>query len=176
MNEYRYYYAKQLKSISLNLFPPTEGALKKHVERVYLQCQIWHRRNMNPCEWGWRKNKQENILEPIFSDEAMIPENILKNLTCSCKTNCANRCGCRKLGLKCNKFCKICKGNECLNSEIIEDLASAEISTAAPEIIELEVEPFVLIDVEQDDEFDCSDYDDINEDLNDEPPAKMFKM
>ena len=56
------------------------------------------------------------------------------------------------------------------------DMAPAEISIAAPEVIELEVEPFVLIDEEQDDESDWSDYDDMNEDSNDEPSAKIFKM
>lgn len=35
---------------------------------------------------------------------------------CGCKTNCASsRCSCKKNGLKCNNFCKSCRGQRCDN-------------------------------------------------------------
>ncbi|XP_045465738.1 101 kDa malaria antigen-like isoform X1 [Harmonia axyridis] len=38
-------------------------------------------------------------------------------VSCSCKTNCLSaRCGCKKSGLKCNKFCKSCQGQSCDNA------------------------------------------------------------
>ena len=183
LNEYRYYYSKELKSITLNLLPPTEGAIKKHIERVYYQCQLWLGENIDPKMWGWKKNPTENILEPIFSDEPMMPDSLTKDFICSSKTNCSKRCGCRKMGLKCNKYCKHCKGNQCLNSETVEDFIP-EILTDEPEVMEIDVEPsYILNDHENEeiesDEHDNAGYTDNNESDNysdDEPPFKILKM
>ena len=54
---------------------------------------------------------------PKFSDEPLVPEELLKKFHCSCAKNCSKKCGCRKLGLTCNRFCKYCKGQDCLNNE-----------------------------------------------------------
>ena len=110
LNEYRYYCSKQIKSLSLNLLPQTNGALKKNIDRVYLQCQTWLRNNIDPCSCGWRKNAVENILEPEFSEDKLISGEILKKFKYPCKSNCTNKCGCRKIGLKCNNYCNHCKG------------------------------------------------------------------
>ena len=67
LNEYRSLYSKTLKIRSLNSLPPTEGALKKHVERVYFQCQLWHGCAVDPCNWDWkRKPRGKYIRANIF--------------------------------------------------------------------------------------------------------------
>ena len=68
--------------------------------------------------------KNENILEPIFSEDPLIPDELLKKIHCGCKSGCTKRCSCRKYGLKCNRFCKSCKGNTCSNSCNFEEIVS----------------------------------------------------
>ena len=104
----------------------------------------------------------------------MIPDSLSKDFVCSCKTNCTARCGCRKLGLKCNKYCKHCKGNECLNSEISDDF-SPEILTEEPENLQINVEPFDFIYEENIEDENISIPSD--EDSSDgEPPTKILKI
>ena len=44
----------------------------------------------------------DDILMPILMTKAAIPESALKITSCNCTTHCKdNRCGCRKLWLKC---------------------------------------------------------------------------
>lgn len=109
------------------------------------------------------KNVHENILEPIFSENPMIPDSLLKNFIFSCKNNCTKRCGWRKLGLKCNKYCKKCKVNECLNSEAIKDFTPTEISRE-PEVIEVEVEVLCFMDEEESTERKYDDHNNRSED------------
>ena len=141
LNEYRSLYSKTLKIRSLNSLPPTEGALKKHVERVYFQCQLWHGCAVDPCNWDWKRKPRGKYIRANIFRRSINSCYLLKNTFCSCKNNCTNRCGCRKLGLKCNKFCKHCKGDGWLNSKYVEDIMPAEICTEDPEILEVEVEP-----------------------------------
>lgn len=84
------------------------------------------------------KNVTENILEPVSSEDTMIPESLLKNFICACKNNCSD------LAVKCNKYCKSCKGSSCLNSEMLEDMIPPEISIE-PEVIEADINPTTII-------------------------------
>ena len=46
-------------------------------------------------------------LKPILMTKAAIPESALKITSCNCTTNYKdNSCGCRKLCLKCNLYCR----------------------------------------------------------------------
>lgn len=104
-----------MSRLKLALMPPTDGALKEHVKRVYLQVQCWIGNDLNPCEWGWKNTGQ--ILEPIFFLDPLIPENLMKKYNCGCRTGCNNRCSCRNLGKNCSRFCKFCKGMTCSNGQ-----------------------------------------------------------
>lgn len=126
--------------------PPTDLALKEHAKRVYLQCQYWCSNILDPKEWGWKTGKN-NILQPIFTSADLIPETFLKKFNCSCAKGCVGkRCTCKKLGLKCNIFCKICKGEFCRNC-IINTEVDEDDSVDIPENIDLSImEPDVLMD------------------------------
>ena len=58
----------------------------------------------------------------------MIPEKLLKNISCSCESGCnKQRCGCRKHGLKCTNLCINCQENYTnRDKEIFEDLSDSE--------------------------------------------------
>lgn len=85
--------------------------------RVYLQCQYWCLNPLHPTDWGWQVN--DNVLTPIYSSRPLLPDKFLKKFNCSCKSGCKKRCTCKKLGLCCHIFCKVCKGKDCQNSENI---------------------------------------------------------
>ena len=83
LNEFRAECCTKIKKLELMSFPPTDGAITKHAERVYLQCQTWLGNNMDPCEFGWRVDS--DILVPIYSDEPLVPDDLLKKFHCDCK-------------------------------------------------------------------------------------------
>ena len=76
---------------------------------------------LKPEEWGW-KNKKGDILEPVYTLDELIPPDLMKKFHCAYKSKCMKRCGCRKLGLKCNQFCKTCNGYNCLNCDQLEEV------------------------------------------------------
>ncbi|XP_045475385.1 uncharacterized protein LOC123686399 isoform X2 [Harmonia axyridis] len=103
------------KEVILASLPPTESALREHTKRVYYQIQQWLGNNLNPDDWGWRRTLFMMI--PIMSNAEPAPKELIDKVSCSCKTNCLSaRCGCKKSGLKCNKFCKSCQGQSCDNA------------------------------------------------------------
>ena len=75
---------------------------------------------LKPEEWSWKK--KGDVLEPVYTLDELIPPNLMKKFHCGCKSKCLKRCGCRKLGLKCNKFCKTCNGSKCLNCDQLEEV------------------------------------------------------
>jgi len=67
-----------------------------------------------------------DVLSPIMTDLDAAPENLLQFIRCKCKLTSKNPCGtnicsCRKNGLKCVTACGDCRGEDCKNSEEIED-------------------------------------------------------
>ena len=66
---------------------------------------------LEPLDFGWEMSNWEYM--PICTLEAIEPDEILINTTCSCKGECIeNRCGCVKLNMKCS---------ECRCSEFCEN-------------------------------------------------------
>lgn len=114
----------------LENLPPTEGALRQHAFRTYFQLQIWinhfnltlfpnsqNTATLNPCDWGWKYSK--GLLHPIRSLDPLIPDFLLEQITCSCKTGCKRMtCGCKKLGLYCTTLCVECTDETCLNLDV----------------------------------------------------------
>lgn len=129
--------------------PPTDLALKEHIKRVYFQCQYWCSNVLNPTEWGWKMGKN-GILEPVFTSKELIPEKFLRKFNCSCAKGCAKkRCSCKKLGLKCNIFCKTCKGETCRNQMI--EIQSDGDDIDFPEEMDVSIlEPEISIDFSAD--------------------------
>lgn len=124
---------QSLKSkCKLENLPPTEGALRQHAYRTYFQLQSWLKHFnltfsiendtfINPIDWGWKISKRE--LMPVKSLDPLVPDFLLKKITCSCKTGCARlTCGCKKLGLHCSNLCTECTEDVCENWDVIEDV------------------------------------------------------
>ncbi|KYN22363.1 hypothetical protein ALC57_05243 [Trachymyrmex cornetzi] len=67
---------------------------------------------------------------PIFTDNDLIPDILLKTICCSCETGCnSKKCGCRKHELKCTSLCSNCHGSEkCSNvdKQPYEELSDSE--------------------------------------------------
>ncbi|KAJ8678202.1 hypothetical protein QAD02_013989 [Eretmocerus hayati] len=110
------------KTLNLKELPPTEGAVQQHSYRVYQQLQTWLGRKKKTLEWGWSESHYG--LKPcmVTDKKYLIPEDILRDFFCSCRTGCKNNsCGCRKRGLKCSNLCQVCVGKDCSNCEMIAD-------------------------------------------------------
>ncbi len=83
------------RKIDHKRLPPTSSAAKYHVLRVYHQVQEWLFNKLDPAAYGWAQNS-DGKYEPIYTDKAVAPPNILRSISCGCKTNCSsNRCGCK---------------------------------------------------------------------------------
>ena len=89
--------------------PPTSSAAKFHSYRAYLQIQQWIAGDcyIDPTKWGWKITN--NIMNPIMTDKDPAPENLLKIVRCTCRTDCRSlRCSCRKHGVMCTTACTNC--------------------------------------------------------------------
>ena len=108
--------------VQVETLPPTKAAARFHSFRTYLQVQTWVGSELNPLEWGWRK--ENDLLTPVKCNMLAAPERLLNVIRCNCKTGCdTKRCSCRKHGLKCTGCCGECKGTSCSNVQsIIEEL------------------------------------------------------
>ncbi|XP_045473349.1 uncharacterized protein LOC123679859 isoform X2 [Harmonia axyridis] len=77
---------------------------------------ISHHRGKEPMIY-YKTFDISNVMIPIMSNAEPAPKELIDKVSCSCKTNCLSaRCGCKKSGLKCNKFCKSCQGQSCDNA------------------------------------------------------------
>ena len=130
----RYYkYMDMVASNSTSLdpqkLPPTERAAFYHSLRVYLQIMLWKRLlnehdDLDPQQWGWRLDR--DVLRPIMTNLDAAPDSLLKFVRCKCKLSSKNPCGtntcsCRKNGLKCVTACGDYRGENCENSEEVEE-------------------------------------------------------
>lgn len=123
LNEHRFQHFKRStsrSSFSLESLPPTEGAAKQHGFRVYLQLQAWLGNEMEVIDWGWKLD--DNLLIPVYTVDALIPDEILKKISCTCVSGCKNKtCGCKKNYLKCTSVCLHCDSTKCSNFETLPD-------------------------------------------------------
>lgn len=101
------------KTFNLATLPPTESATNLHSYRVYYQVQMWLGNTLNPLDWGWKIH--DNTLVPVYVESPLVPDDILKNISCKCTGECKKSCGCVKHGLRCSDFCKNCRGQTCKN-------------------------------------------------------------
>ncbi|KAL7289522.1 hypothetical protein TKK_0016498 [Trichogramma kaykai] len=79
--------------------------------------QAWQGNNLDPNEYGW--TTEDDIIRPKYTSNQLIPDDVLRNITCRCEKGCGNLCGCRKHGLKCTNLCGFCHGENCENSSTI---------------------------------------------------------
>ena len=105
--------------------PPTDESFKQNVMRAHLQVATWlhalhmHPPPLKPTDYGWTKEEFSDALTPttVESDIALVPQEILKLIRCSCKSQIpcnTARCSCKKSNMPCTVFCS-CKGN-CQNA------------------------------------------------------------
>lgn len=117
LNDLRYLHfskAKVKSNFAFESLPPTEGAAQQHAFRVYYQLQLWLGNSLNPKQWGWKA--VNNYLVPIGTTDPPLPENLLKQISCGCKTGCNSAsCTCRKHGLRCSDLCSNCTETMCSN-------------------------------------------------------------
>ena len=79
------------------------------------QVQEWAGRKLDPCDFGWQISP-EGFYEAIPGYKSVCPSSVLQELSCKCKANCTdNRCGCRKMKLKCSDLCHC--SDECENHQ-----------------------------------------------------------
>ena len=127
LNDLRYLHFSKAKiktNFAFETLPPTEGAAKQHAFRVYYQLQLWLSNCLNPTQWGWKVAK--NHLVPIGTTDEPLPENLLKQISCGCKTGCNfTSCTCRKHGLQCSDLCANCTEIMCSNIPV-EDICVEE--------------------------------------------------
>jgi len=111
LNQLRYFNYKRMafkRSSNLATLPPSAAALHQHCYRTYHQVQQWLGFKKDPEDWGWRKTSCG--LQPVTTAMPPAPPELLKLITCSCKTNCTRNCGCKKTGLFCSVLCSNCQG------------------------------------------------------------------
>ena len=120
------------EEIKLEMLAPSEGSANQHSYRVYLQVMDWkflEEAHYDPLDWGW--TLRGNIFHPIYTDEPVKPDDLLKFIRCKCKIStknpCSTNCSCKKNGLYCVAACGNCRGDGCENenpkNQIIDDFS-----------------------------------------------------
>lgn len=120
LEEARYYLynrhianSKLSSKFDLASLPPTKPAADQHAFRTYHQVQSWKGNVLSPKDWGWQVLR--NSLVPISTDLPAAPDNLLKLISCTCRSQCSNRCECKISGLMCSAMCRTCQGTSCDN-------------------------------------------------------------
>ena len=102
--------SKSMKTVQLEMLPPTQDAAGLHLMRVHHQISVWKGMVLSPLDWGWIGSP----LEPAKSSLPLAPRSVLALILCACKKECVRRCGCWKARLKCSSiFFLIAKANFC---------------------------------------------------------------
>ena len=101
--------------------PPTSAVANYYSYRVYHTVQQWTGHELLPLDWGWRMCAS-GLLVPIETDKPVVPDNILRMISCGCKMGC----GCRKKGIHCSVMCSQCYG--LIWSNITIDVSSIAVS------------------------------------------------
>ena len=118
-------YLKKMKT-SLSTFdlaslPPTSSAAKFHAYSAYFAVQEWlgNPAKLEAIKWGWQLC--DGMINPVFNDREPAPPQILRMISCGCKTGCGKKCMCRKSGLQCTEMCSNCIGSNCMNASPVDD-------------------------------------------------------
>ena len=115
----------KVKSVKLEDLPPTTECFIPNVNRAEPQAIVWRAslendtRELDPTEYGWRRDEENKVLLPVFStsDISQLPSKSEKLMACSCSSDspCSRgQCGCRQTDRPCSIFCK-CYSNICYN-------------------------------------------------------------
>ena len=115
---------------SLKSIPRTDEALNLNILRERYQSIQWHNslyQDFVPpdaCQYGWSKDFATKSLHPIMlPPETMIaPEEVMISIKCECRSsNCnKNKCGCKKISVKCSEFC-LCSDCETCDEQSLND-------------------------------------------------------
>ncbi|KAI4478910.1 hypothetical protein M0802_014479 [Mischocyttarus mexicanus] len=105
------------KHFNLASLPPTDSAANFHCRRVYCQVQQWLGNQIDETNWGWKI--VNDMLEPIQTNDPLIPETLLLDISCKCKVKCEETCNCIEHGLNCCEYCANCNGQSCDNTAIV---------------------------------------------------------
>ena len=109
VNDLRYdmFCAKASQSSQL---PPTQDALRKHVQRANYQAAVWLHALVpspdipGPDGHGWRVSNDEIFID--WMDQQPAPAELLQLVSCGCQTGCTTgRCSCARAGLQCTDAC-----------------------------------------------------------------------
>ena len=107
--------ASSLKTeFSLESLPPTSAAVKHHSYKVYHTVQQSEGNRSSPIYFSWMAHN--NQLVPVMTEKTVAPDNLLKMISCACKSGCRKNCGCRKLTISCTSMCTACNGQLCDNT------------------------------------------------------------
>ena len=105
------------KGRQMSTLPPTQAALKKHIERAVFQggfcwglATVKNQDLPSPGEWGWECPERWQPLWTDLPEAAISCQELLK---CKCRSRCFN-CICAKADYKCTIYCS-CRG-DCENS------------------------------------------------------------
>ena len=93
----------------------TSLAAKYYSMWVFCQAMHWKQREIDPTKWGWEITN--NMMTPKYTDLPCAPEELLKIISCNCKTGYSSmRYSCKKNGLISSSTCGKCRGYSCENS------------------------------------------------------------
>ena len=99
--------------------PPTRGAFEKHLQRSFVQINIWANACvaiipvLDPLQFGWKR--ESNMYFPETTDDDIAPCSMINLISCQCKYKCHKRCGCWTNGLVCTDLCNC--GDTCGNTD-----------------------------------------------------------
>lgn len=114
--------SKNKNALKPEELPPTSSAAKFHSMRAYFQVQSWlGNDSLKPEDWGWELI--ENMYQPISTDRAAAPMEILELIRCNCKAGCTTlKCSCKRHSLECSIACGQCRGVSCSNISINHEM------------------------------------------------------
>ena len=110
----------------LDKLPPTTEAAFENFMRMHIQLCDWYSAlnldppDMDPEEFGFDADHVNKVLDPrpIRSDVEVVPENILKLISCGCNAAQSfktGRCTCTGTPISCSIFCACVGGDDCYN-------------------------------------------------------------
>ena len=116
---------RQIESTSL---PPIRETLRQKVLRYHYTIIVWKKSHIphqdlpEPEDYGWKWLSSASWYEVTTTLLLPAPESIIHLTMCGCKAGCkAQRCKCKKNGLKCSEMCK-CQSCENLEHEDLEPI------------------------------------------------------
>ena len=106
--------------------PPMSSAIRFAIYRSHLVCNIWKKSlfpgpsYLNPEEYGWEYDTNNNSYEAVMTDLLAAPKHIVELCICKCKTVCESLwCSCKKNNLVWNEMCMCNDCKNCSNEKLI---------------------------------------------------------